>query len=121
MIEPARRKGSGHSSDVVRRLIARPIRTRVAQSREPVRNDPPAQAEPQPQPSAEAAAPAAEPGRSDAEFLILKAVLQSERRENASLRACLGFDAEDAARGEEARAMRDRWAALVDRLLHEPR
>ncbi len=121
MLEPARRMGGGQSSDAVRRLIARPIRMRVAQVGETRRAESPAPAEARPVSSSETPTADTDSGRSNAELLILKAVLKSERRENAKLRACLGFDKEDAALGDEARAMRNRWAALVDKLLHEPR
>lgn len=121
MIEPARRTGSGQGSDAVRRLIARPIRTRVAQGRETRPVTPPIQAEPPAPQSAAVANAAADPDRNDAELMILKAVLKSERRENANLRARLGLDTADETLSDEARAMRDRWAALVDKLLHEPR
>lgn len=121
MIEPARRMGSGHGSDAVRRLIARPIRNRVAQALETQPAAPPVQAEPPVRQSAEAENAVTNPNRDDAELMILKAVLKSERRENANLRARLGLDTVDESLSEEARAMRDRWAALVDKLLHEPR
>nr|WP_246413289.1 hypothetical protein [Methylobacterium brachythecii] len=54
------------------------------------------------------------------EMMVLKAVLDAERSENANLRACIGLDEADETLGAEARAVRDRWATLLDRLLHAP-
>ena len=49
----------------------------------------------------------------EAELSLLKAVLQAEREETAQLRARLLGSEPDA----DARAIRDRWATLVDHLL----
>ncbi|GJE53635.1 MULTISPECIES: hypothetical protein [Methylobacterium] len=119
MAEAARRTGYGHGSDVVRRLIARPIRMRATPAVRTVMPD----LEPA-QPAAitpgidETDAPPSDIARLRTEMMLLKAVLMAERRENASLRACVGFDDADQTLGDEARAVRDRWATLVDRLLH---
>ena len=126
MAETARRTGYGHGSDVVRRLIARPIRLQAMQPAMPVVAEPAASEEPVEATETgadetvenQAAIPNAD--RLQTEMLLLKAVLQAERRENKSLRACIGLDAVDEALGDEARAVRARWAALVDRLLHAP-
>lgn len=135
MAETARRMGHSHGSDVVRRLIARPIRLQSARIAAPVSVAPPRAAEAvQAAPGGSAGDTAQEASetlretppaipnadRLRTEMLLLKAVLQAERRENAGLRACLGFDEADASLASDTRAMRDRWAALVDRLLHAP-
>ncbi len=137
----ARRIGDGLGTDTVRRLIARPIRTHIAGAAH--RRPGPVLDAPVPfEPTPDALAPldrsapiGAEPeddgetgeavsldvARLQTELRILKAVISAERREVASLRACIGLDAAEAELGAEARALRDRWAALVDRLIHEAR
>ncbi|WP_286134128.1 hypothetical protein [Methylobacterium sp. Leaf123] len=53
------------------------------------------------------------------EVAMMKAALAAERRESEALRTSLGLaDAETLS--EEARAVRARWAALVERLIHNP-
>nr|WP_318288096.1 hypothetical protein [Methylobacterium sp. CLZ] len=53
------------------------------------------------------------------EVAMMKAALAAERRESEALRSSLGLvDAETLS--EEARAVRARWAALVERLIHDP-
>ena len=112
MAEAARRLESWSNPDVVRRLIARPIRLEHSRLAPP-------------QPISEEAAGAEEPDAAavptvardvdqlEAELSLLKAVLQAEREETAQLRARLADPDSDA----DVRAMRDRWAALVDHLL----
>lgn len=113
MAEAARRLDQTGGPDVVRRLIARPIRlehTRhIAETvvPEPVMDEP------------EDAAEADEPRdveALEAELALLKAVLEAERREAASLRARLG-DPDGASAPGDGLAVRERWAALVDDLL----
>ncbi|GJE43327.1 hypothetical protein [Methylobacterium soli] len=116
MAELARRVRDGSGSDVVRRLIARPIRIDFTRPSAPA-----------PDFEAEALEDEAEPEAADlarlrAEMLVMKAVLQAERQESAALRAQVhDIAAADEALTPESRAVRDRWAALVDTLLHAPR
>ncbi|WP_244612401.1 hypothetical protein [Methylobacterium haplocladii] len=103
----------------MRRLIARPIRMQATPIVRPVA----AEVEPAGQATVAAGIdetdiPPSDIARLRTEMMLLKAVLQAERTENASLRACVGFDEADEKLGDEARAVRDRWATLVDRLLH---
>lgn len=121
MAESARRIGGGLGSDLARRLLAQPIRRHATLSARAV----PARLAPVPDIEAETdedgvAAPelAADLTRQlESQITVMKAVLLAERRENERLRACLDMDDEDAL-GPEARAVRERWAGLVDRLLH---
>ncbi|MCJ2104401.1 hypothetical protein MKK70_03170 [Methylobacterium sp. E-041] len=143
MAEAARRFRETSGSDVVRRLIARPIRL-----------DPPRSAAP-----TAYAMPAYEPAdarletafatsehemaaledlefqdgtfdgepeedvveRLQAEMAVMKAILMAERAEAASLRARMALHVEPEPIGAEARATRERWAGMVDRLLMSPR
>lgn len=116
MAEPAWRMRNENGSDAVRRLIARPIRIDLAQS-SPL-GAPVAAGD-----ETDDLDRGADAERLRAEVMVMKAVLASERRETAQLRACIGLDADDAAEllTDEARAVRDRWATLVDRLLQAPR
>ncbi|MCP1536473.1 hypothetical protein [Methylorubrum extorquens] len=67
----------------------------------------------------EAAAGEADLARLRLEVAVMKAALAAERRESEALRTSLGLaDAETLS--EEARAVRARWAALVERLIHNP-
>ena len=121
MAEAARRMGYGHGSDVVRRLIARPIRLQAA----PPAGPSPAEVEPADDADEVASidetdSPSSAILRLRTEMMLLKAVLQAERRENTNLRASVGLEDADETLGDEARAVRDRWATLVDRLLHAP-
>jgi hypothetical protein len=50
---------------------------------------------------------------------MMKAALAAERRESEALRSSLGLAGAETL-GEEARAVRARWAALVERLIHAP-
>ena len=100
---------------LVRRLMGRPLRV-VA---EPVSDV--SDAEPTASPEVAKAVPAGEVSRLRAELMVMKAVLGAERREAERLRACLTRMDEAAPLTPEARAVRDRWAALVDTLLDAPR
>lgn len=95
---------------IVRRLMARPLRTVTAA---PETEAVPAQAAP--------GVPAPEMSRLQAEVMVLKAVLGAERREADRLRDCLTRIDDATPLTPEAQAVRDRWAALVDMLLHAPR
>ena len=133
MAGTARRIADGLGTDTVRRLIARPIHAHIAGAGH--RHPGHAHALPH-EPAPEAFAPldlaaedeaetggaaALDVAQLRAELQILKAVILAERREVATLRACIGLDEADATLGAEARALRDRWAALVDRLIHDAR
>ena len=125
MAEAARQMHRELGSDIVRRLVARPIRVG---SRDGSANlaDLRATAEPA---EAVPATPAAEAepdvpdglARLRTEMMVMKAVLDAERRESAKLRTCMDAAMMPAPLSDEARAVRDRWSALVDRLLHAPR
>ncbi|WP_132249586.1 hypothetical protein [Methylobacterium segetis] len=115
MADVARRVRDGGGSDLVRRLIARPIRFDVARH-VPVPVSSPA-ATPMDEDSDE-------PGdlvRLRAEMTVMKAVLDAERRETAKLRATVRSVTGPEPVGEEARAVRDRWATLVDGILNAQR
>jgi hypothetical protein len=67
-----------------------------------------------------------EPGAAEADLVrlrlevaMMKAALAAERRESEALRSSLGLAGVETL-GEEARAVRARWAALVERLIHAP-
>lgn len=115
MTEAHRRREPGSGGSAVRRLMARPIRAHIAdaaQLRPPVLKMEPAAPAP--------AAPAPETddvARLRMEVLMMKAALAAERRESEALRTSLGLG-EAQTLGDEARAERDRWAALVGRLIH---
>lgn len=119
MAESARPIGGGVGSDLARRLIAQPIRRHASLSARamPVRLEPLAESETDEEPVA-----APETGGVDltrqleSQIMVMKAVLQAARSENERLRAYVDMDGEEL--GPEARAIRDRWAGLVDRLLH---
>lgn len=119
MAVSARRIENGLGGDALRRLMARPIHVHAARAAEPVR--PASAPEPvvEPAPAAGSAREApADLDRLKAEMLVMKAVLAAERRETRTLRTTIGLEAADETLGEEARAVRDRWASLVDRILH---
>ena len=114
MAEAARRFESRSNPDVVRRLIARPIRLEHSRL-----VPPPPEPEVLPEPF-EPKVEAAVTGERDVEVLeaelaLLKAVLQAERDEVAQLRARLALADDEPEM--DVRAIRERWAALVDHLL----
>ena len=113
MNEAHRRREPGSGGSAVRRLMARPIRAHLADAAQP-RPAVPAVREPSPAPSADEAQDLA---RLRMEVLMMKAALAAERRESEALRSSLGLTAADGL-GDEARAERERWAALVGRLIH---
>ena len=147
MAEAARRFGEASGSDVVRRLIARPIRLdppRMAATIQTATSFAMASADPVDDGSEgfvidTAGDPAVfasvavedetfdeEPEdevveRLQAEMAVMKAILMAERAEAASLRARIAQHAEPEPIGAEARATRERWASMVDRLLMSPR
>jgi len=112
MADAARQLNQTGGADVVRRLIARPIR--VEHTRHLAETV-------APEPAVDEAEDAALPDEArdvaslEAELALLKAVLDAERRETANLRARLSDPA--AADAVDGVAVRERWAALVDDLL----
>ena len=114
MTQAARRYGSVLGADVARRLIARPLQSHATrplraatQERTQERLNETPVADPIVMPDLTR--------KLEAQMIVMKAVLAAERRENASLRACIGM--EDEPLCDEARVVRDRWADLVDKLL----
>lgn len=117
MIEATRRRSPAPNGSAMRRLMLRPLQTHHTGSLSPRPTE--ADAE-------DAALEPAETGtdasstdlaRLRLEVAMMKAALAAERRESQALRASLGL-AEPEALGAEARAVRERWAALVERLIH---
>ncbi|MCJ2016095.1 MULTISPECIES: hypothetical protein [unclassified Methylobacterium] len=123
MAEAARRYQQAGSSDLLRRLMARPVRLdQQARIRLPLPG----------QDRHHAAAPvdehAGEPDedlfdesddaitRLETELQVMKAVLRAQRQEVESLRAQRQV-LTDSAPSDDVRATRERWAALVDSLL----
>lgn len=99
-------------TSLVRRLMGRPLRV-VA--------EPESTSGPAPVTAVVQEAAPGEVSRLRAEVMVMKAVLDAERREAERLRACLTrLDAPETLT-PEARAVRDRWAALVETLLDTPR
>ena len=118
MAESARRMSTGLGADAARRLIARPIHRQTLPTARPARSTVPGANET----AADAPTLTPEPAtgsdltsRLEAEIQVMKAVIAAERHENATLRSCVAI--EDEPLSEEARAVRDRWSSLVDRLL----
>lgn len=126
MAEAAWQVHSELGSDIVRRLVARPIRvdSRGGSANLADRIATAAPAETMPP---ETMPSEAEPEASDdlvrlrSEVVVMKAVLDAERRESAKLRTRMDAAMMPAPLSDEARAVRDRWSALVDRLLNAPR
>jgi len=123
MIEATRRRSPAPTGSAMRRLMTRPIHAHLAVAAQPravVAEAPEAVTEapaevPAPLPST----PEADLVRLRLEVAMMKAALAAERRESEALRTSLGLaDAETLS--EEARAVRARWAALVERLIHTP-
>ncbi|MGU3359816.1 hypothetical protein ACLBWX_05725 [Methylobacterium sp. M6A4_1b] len=102
---------------LVRRLMARPLRA----APEPTPIVPEAQVRPVPVTEAMPVSASGEVSRLKAEVMVMKAVLGAERRESERLRACISRIDGAEPLTPEAQAVRDRWAALVDHLLNEPR
>ncbi|MGT2478418.1 hypothetical protein ACU4GR_04820 [Methylobacterium oryzae CBMB20] len=126
MAEAARRYQQAGGSDLVRRLMARPVRLeQQARTRMPLRDPRPADAFADPfaatfsdtfSGGAEAQDEADEIARLEAELQVMKAVLRAQRQEVESLRAQRQLLTESAPT-DDVRATRERWAALVDSLL----
>lgn len=111
MAEAARRMDNGLGADVARRLIARPIRLQGTQAARTIPSD----GAPFAEPTAIPDAPSETTGRLQAEILMMKAIVKAQRHENETLRAAFGVHEEPL--GDEARAVRERWAGLIDSLL----
>ncbi|MGC5780669.1 hypothetical protein J4O73_18255 [Methylobacterium sp. NFXW15] len=111
MAEAARRFQPAGSPDLVRRMIARPmrhayqVRTRLPEREAQTLAVAPVLAR------AEAAI-----GRLESELGVMKAVVRAQREEIASLRAQRQLLTESSP-DDDVRATRERWAALVDSLL----
>ncbi|MEE7489082.1 hypothetical protein [Methylobacterium oryzae] len=130
MAEAARRYQQAGGSDLVRRLMARPVRLeQQARTRMPLRDPRPVDAFADPfaatfsdtfsdtfSGGAEAQDEADEIARLEAELQVMKAVLRAQRQEVESLRAQRQLLTESAPT-DDVRATRERWAALVDSLL----
>lgn len=109
MAEAARRYQQTGGADLVRRLIARPLRleqqVRTRLPLGPFATD-----------AEEGPDEATDFGRLEAELHVMKAVLRAQRQEVESLRAQRQV-LSDSADSEDVRATRERWASLVDSLL----
>ena len=125
MAEAARRYQQAGSSDLLRRLMARPVRLDPqARTRLPLPGHD------RPQADAPVDAHASTPDddlfdesdeadalvRLETELQVMKAVLRAQRQEVESLRAQRQLLTESAP-SDDVRATRERWAALVDSLL----
>jgi hypothetical protein len=121
MAEAARRNQQSGSSDLVRRLMARPVRMeQQARTRLPLSGRDPLRADAAAEDLAEDPDEAEEIARLETELQVVKAVLRAQRREVESLRAQRQLLTESAPT-DDVRATRERWAALVDTLLVRPR
>jgi hypothetical protein len=117
MAEAARRYQQAGSSDLVRRLIARPVRLeQQARTRLPLPGQE-ARVSGVPQDDLlEDSDEADEIARLETELQVMKAVLRAQRQEVEALRAQRQLLTESAA-SDDVRATRERWASLVDTLL----
>ncbi|WCS26852.1 hypothetical protein LOK46_08555 [Methylobacterium sp. NMS14P] len=126
MAEAARRYQQAGGSDLVRRLMARPVRLeQQVRTRMPLRDPRPVDAFAYAYADtyadtfaddAEARDEADEIARLETELQVMKAVLRAQRQEVESLRAQRQL-LTDSAPTDDVRATRERWAALVDSLL----
>jgi hypothetical protein len=117
MAEAARRYQQAGGPDLVRRLMARPVRLeQQARTRLPLPGREPRFAEALKADGADAPGEADEIARLEAELQVMKAVLRAQRQEVEALRAQRQVLTESAPT-DDVRATRERWAALVDSLL----
>ncbi|SDN68504.1 hypothetical protein SAMN05216360_110132 [Methylobacterium phyllostachyos] len=131
MAEAARRYQQAGSSDLLRRLMARPVRLdpqartrlplpgRDLPGRDLPGHDLQRADEPETGPGEDLfddAEDADAIARLETELQVMKAVLRAQRQEVESLRAQRQLLTESAA-SDDVRATRERWAALVDSLL----
>ena len=108
MAEAARRYQQTGGTDLVRRLMARPVRLeRQVRARLPMTV---------PADVAVDAEPDAAVGRLEAELKLMKAVVRAQRQEVESLRAQRQL-LTDSTDSDDVRATRERWASLVDSLI----
>lgn len=118
MAQAARRGMAETGSDIVRRLVARPLRVSVEERQDTatvIALVPPNLEDDDGDESDELST--ADLLRLKTEVTLMKAVLKAERSENASLRALIEKVDDPAASMDDARLVRDRWALLVDQLL----
>lgn len=109
MAEAARRYQQAGGTDLVRRLMARPVRLeQQVRTRLPLAAHAVVAAEADAEPEAF--------GRLEAELQVMKAVVRAQRQEVESLRAQRQV-LTDSADSDDVRATRERWASLVDSLL----
>ena len=107
MAEAARRYQQTGGGDLVRRLMARPVRLeQQVRTRLPLTSHVDAEADDEPDVI----------DRLEIELQVMKAVLRAQRREVESLRAQRQVLSESAD-SDDVRATRERWASLVDSLL----
>ena len=118
MAQAARQEMAETGSDIVRRLVARPLRVTVWDRKDTatvIALVPAASEDDDGDESDELSS--ADLLRLKTEVTLMKAVLKAERSENASLRALIEKVDDPAALMDDARLVRDRWALLVDQLL----
>ncbi|MCJ2056634.1 hypothetical protein MKL09_08710 [Methylobacterium sp. J-048] len=117
MAEAARRYQQAGSSDLVRRLIARPVRLeQQARTRLPLPGQEARVSGASQDDLSEDLDDADEIARLETELQVMKAVLRAQRQEVEALRAQRQLLTESAA-SDDVRATRERWASLVDTLL----
>ena len=117
MAEAARRYQQAGSSDLVRRLMARPVRLeQQARIRLPLAGRDPRLSDTAGEDLADDRDEAEEITRLETELHVVKAVLRAQRQEVEALRAQRQLLTESAP-DDDVRATRERWAALVDTLL----
>ena len=121
MAEAARRYQQAGGADLVRRLMARPVRLeQQARTRLPLPGRAPGLADDYADGQADALSADAEAAdeivRLETELQVMKAVLRAQRQEVEALRAQRQLLTESAP-DDDVRATRERWAALVDTLL----
>lgn len=120
MAQAARQEMAETGSDIVRRLVARPLRVSVwdRQDTATVIALVPAASEDDDEDDSDELS-SADLLRLRTEVTLMKAVLKAERSENANLRALIEKVDDPAASMDDARLVRDRWAFLVDQLLRQ--
>lgn len=117
MAEAARRINQAGGSDLVRRMLARPIRMESYRPAPPVVTPMAADA-----PDFDESVDETDDiARLELELTLTKAILDAERQEAAALRALIEQGGPLDAVGDDAKAVRDRWAHLVDTLLRPVR
>ena len=117
MAEAARRYQQAGSSDLLRRLMARPVRLdQQARTRLPLSGHDRLHADAPGDDLLDESDEAEAIVRLETELQVMKAVLRAQRQEVESLRAQRQVLTESAP-SDDVRATRERWAALVDSLL----